>query len=674
MRRPRPAHCPAGAAGTRAPQLIGLVAALLALGCAGAPTPNVPAPPTPSAAAGDPSLPPTVTLPADTGDSQRGAAIDTDLDGPDAADVAVRYDEATVSAQAALQAVDGSTMPARHAVLLAINDVYRADGVDGGRVGGLARVGALRQRLAQQHPDLITLLAGDFLSPSLLSRLTCGAHMIDALNHLDGDAEAFDERFFVAYGNHEFDNARCSDARTLAARVAESDFAWLNGNIRFGARDGSDCALDDATRAQLDATAWSLIDSGGVRVGLFGLTLKDKHPDYVARFDAPIATARAITARLRAAGAEVVIALTHQTIGDDAALLRALGDDGPDLIVGGHEHVRQSEIVRGRRVIKADADARTATLISIAPGRDDGPPRVRHQYVALNDVIAPDGVMQRTIDDWRMRHAATLCGERASTVRCRDGLGADALRAAFADPADPSIDADCLDQPLSVAGSDLIAEEQEIRRFETNLGDWVLDLARSAFPRAASDPPTVAFLNAGTLRLNQDIARGTALTRRLVEELFAYPAPLVRIAIDGRTLRDVLATATASWTGQGHWLQIAGFAFRHDPDGETPAERVRDLVRVDAAGTLHPIADDDPLIAVTIPFLADGNDGYAVLATRERLDPPDAHAPDLKHRVLTALTAAGDAGIAPVADGRICNVRDADRPCLVGRSTNAAAR
>src|SRR6185295_477710 len=93
----------------------------------------------------------------------------------------------------------------RTAVLLAINDVYRIEGVDGGTIGSISRVRSLRQRLEREHPDLLMLHAGDLLFPSLLSRTFNGEQMIDVLNDLDGDPAGFDERMFAVFGNHEFD-------------------------------------------------------------------------------------------------------------------------------------------------------------------------------------------------------------------------------------------------------------------------------------------------------------------------------------------------------------------------------------------------------------------------------------------------------------------------------------
>ena len=63
---------------------------------------------------------------------------------------------------------------------LSINDVYVADTMADGQ-GGLARVATVRRRLADQGP-VIFVLAGDFLSPSLLSKYYNGRQMVEALD------------------------------------------------------------------------------------------------------------------------------------------------------------------------------------------------------------------------------------------------------------------------------------------------------------------------------------------------------------------------------------------------------------------------------------------------------------------------------------------------------------
>src|SRR3990172_6959569 len=127
-----------------------------------------------------------------------------------------------------------SQQSARRLTILAINDVYRLEGVAEGKSGGLTRLRTLRKWIERDAPNAILLHAGDFLSPSLISREFKGASMVDIMNRLDGEPDGFDSRMFVTFGNHEFDISKCGDANPpLNARVAESQFIWLAANLDF---------------------------------------------------------------------------------------------------------------------------------------------------------------------------------------------------------------------------------------------------------------------------------------------------------------------------------------------------------------------------------------------------------------------------------------------------------
>jgi len=511
---------------------------------------------------------------------------------------------------------------------LTLNDVYRIEGVDGGTAGGIARLATLRQQLAAEDPGLIVLHAGDFLYPSLLSRSYDGAQMIDVLNRIDGEPEAFDERFFVTFGNHEFDKSALKHAPLLDARVEESAFTWLASDIDFA---------EDAQGATLIAAGnlveRALIEANGVTVGLFSITTDVKRPDYVTAFADPVETARAETAALRADGAELVVALTHQSVEEDLALLSALGEAGPDLIIGGHEHNRLQREAAGRWVIKADADLRTAAVVTVKP-RPGRAPLVAASFPTLSGSDpAPDPAVEAAVADWLKRQDAAYCAE------------------------DYELPPGCLDAPLGKAGVTLVAEEIEIRKYETNLGDWVLDQALAA---TQPEGTQIAFLNAGSLRLNQNVAQGTVITRRMLDELFAYDNELRLIRVSGAMLQQMIERSVEQWEGNGWFLQIAGFAYRYDPATGT----VGDLTLLTPQGP-RPIRPDDEFLAVTNDFLTDpqyGQDGYTML-TPDRLVPLKRKVPSLRDLVIAALQNAGPAGIAPALDGRICNT-ERPGPCL----------
>jgi hypothetical protein len=179
----------------------------------------------------------------------------------------------------------------------------------------------------------------------------------------------------------------------------------------------------------------------------------------------------------------------------------------------------------------------------------------------------------------------------------------------------------------------------------------------------ASCGAQVAFLNAGTLRLNQDLAAGSTLTRRQVEELFGFPTPLHLIRLNGKLLQETADQSVYGWPGSGSWLQIAGFAFVHDGEKKVATG----LVRLTPSGAV-PVKPDDEILAVTGDYLVNpeigDQDGYTFLPTAE-VPGCAASGKDIKDMVIEALRATEPDGIAPKAEGRIC--QGAEGPCLAGR-------
>jgi 2',3'-cyclic-nucleotide 2'-phosphodiesterase (5'-nucleotidase family) len=505
----------------------------------------------------------------------------------------------------------------RTAVILAINDVYRIQGLEGGRVGGLARLRSLRRELEREHPDLLLLHGGDLLFPSFLSRSFFGEQMIDVLNLMDGDGAAFDRRMFAVFGNHEFDRDAREQAGILDSRVEESQFAWLGSNIVFR-RDAAGPLV--AASNLVDS---ALVESGGIKIGLLGLTVPIRAPGYVERFRDPISTARTFTADLRARGAEVVIALTHLPWSLDKQLLSELGSAGPDLVIGGHDHERMDLDVEGRRVLKADADARTATVAWMTR-RAGGDIQVRSESIPLIEASwTRDAAVSVRVDAWLERHERMFCESAGSPPRC-------------------------LGEVLGHTRTPLQAEESKIRSVETSLGDWVTDQMVATFAQCGAQ---AAFINAGALRLNHDLPADYAITRRHVEELFAFPAPLRLLKIDGRVLQQVVERAVQNWPGSGNWLQVSGMAFVHDQTRGTASG----LTLVSSRGARR-VAPDDQILVVATDFLIDRNgnqDGYTMLGPEQVVDCPPRSV-DLKTIVVDALRAAGPRGIAPESHGRIC--------------------
>ncbi len=431
-------------------------------------------------------------------------------------------------------------------VIIGVNDVYRIEGVDGGKAGGLARLRTLRAQLERAHPGRVLLLhGGDVIAPSFPSRLYGGAQMIDVLNLLDGDPRPgrLDERMFVVFGNHEFDAEDCARESVLQKRVAESDFVWLHSNISFTPCDGDHPRLVGANLLQ-----GVIVPVGRLRVGLFGLTIPTAKKGLRFHFMDPQETARALVADLRRRGADLVVALTHLYWSDDLRLYGALRDVGLDLVIGGHDHVqmRLPKDAAEPRIFKADADAVTAWVVTLTR-HADGQVQATGRLVKLDTGVAKDPLVDARVTDWMRKHDAEFCRAAASNP---DWIGA---------KADPVT---CLDERLAVTETAFIASEERIRSSETSGGDWVADEMMSVFKACAVDG---AFINSGGLRLNVDLAAGSDITRRHLEELMQFPTILRVYTLTHAELRRALENSV-SQPGAGRWLQVSDqIAFTYRP-------------------------------------------------------------------------------------------------------------
>ena len=200
-------------------------------------------------------------------------------------------------------------------------------------------------------------LNGDFLSPSLLSSLDLGAAAVAAMNAIPVT--------HACLGNHEFDHS----IETLGQRLAELDCEVINTNVfacPLGEESGSAAAAAAALSSPLgvphpetshqqpfahdgDPSAGAFLDHlprtatvtlGDVTVGLLGLCTTStplssaRKPKGVV-FAECVPVARA-AARTLLPKVDAVVALTHQTLPEDARLAEEVPEIA--LILGGHEH------------------------------------------------------------------------------------------------------------------------------------------------------------------------------------------------------------------------------------------------------------------------------------------------------------------------------------------------
>ncbi len=449
-----------------------------------------------------------------------------------------------------MSACTAATPPAPQASslrFLLINDVYLGDTLRDG-TGGLARVATLRDSLARTGP-VSFVLAGDFFSPSLISKWYRGEQMRQQFNAAKLD--------LVTFGNHEFE----IDRDTLFARIAGSTFRWTSAN----------CMLRPSGASFPGVTRWDTATISGVKVGVFGVTLAGDYRRYV-RCSNPDSAAHASIIALKAAGAEVIYGLTHQTLEADSALLSR----EPDLafILGGHEHDNHRILVGRKRLLKADANSRTAQLLTLTRG--PGGWVQGDQLITIDRRIPFEPKTQAIVRAWTDSVVKRLGPERVIAT-------------------------------TTVA---LDARDVANRARESPLGDIVTDAVRLG---TGAD---VAIMNSGTMRLDDVIPAGP-ITNYQIQSIFLFPdeSRMVTFPVTGARVREILEHGVADGSvGKGPYLQVSGVKFSWDIKRPSGSRIVGDVTRSD--GRVIGSSETIRLSFGVYPACA-GGDGYAVPEARD---------------------------------------------------------
>lgn len=468
--------------------------------------------------------------------------------------------------------------------LLQLNDVYQISPVDKGRNAGLARVATLRKKILSQSPNTIFLLAGDTISPSVASTVFKGAQVIAVWNAIGLD--------FAALGNHEFDFGN----DILVERMKESKFAWLGANV-----------IDRNTGKPFNGMSpFAARRIGGIKIGILGLLTPDtatsSSPGKNIRFLDPIATARRLVPKMRAAGATVIIAVTHLTMSTDKELART---GLVDVIIGGHEHELLQSMAGRTPIFKWGSDARTL-------GRIDLNINARTRKIESMD-WAGIPVTDATPDD---PDAAAVVAEYETKLSAE------------------------LDKPLGRTIMELDALNRHVRTQETNLGNLIADAYRDA------TKADVAILNGGSIRANTTFPVGP-LTKRDVISMLPFENPVVKIETTGAQIRAALENGISQVVEEsesGRFPQVSGLQFEFD--GRKPVgSRV---VKVVIGG--QPLDERKTYTLASSAYLVEGGDGYAMFKPVKYLIGPESAEID-STMLANLIASAGE--ISPKIEGRI---------------------
>jgi 2',3'-cyclic-nucleotide 2'-phosphodiesterase (5'-nucleotidase family) len=441
----------------------------------------------------------------------------------------------------------------------------------------------LRRVRAADGGALALVDAGDMFQGTLESNLTEGASVISAYGILGMNV--------ATLGNHEFDFGPVGDTTVgdpqgaIRARIAEAQFPILSANL--------------VVRGTHDSPSWdklkrsTLLVIGGVRVGFVGLLTAETPSIVMAAWFAglgvdALAPALETEARaLRAAGAEVVIAVAHA--GADCKDLsnpndlsscapgseifevaHALPPGTVDAIFAGHSHAGVAQIVNGIPIVEAYARGRAFSRIDL---RLDG----ATHHVLDSHVFPPHDLCPKLVDGG---DCPLSDYEGQATIE-------DPALLASIQPALALAERRC-EAPVGCALSETFRGEHDE---ESPLGNLLADLTREAVPGADA-----AVINGGSLRA--DLPAGPVDYGQLYEAM-PFDNLLAEVRLTGAQLKAVLVAHLS-----------------HDAHGLVSLSGLRLNARCGTAGlevSLRRsngklVGDRETLLIATSDYLATGGD------------------------------------------------------------------
>lgn len=404
-------------------------------------------------------------------------------------------------------------------IVLQMNDVYEIAPLEGGKAGGLARVATVRQELLRENPNVISVLAGDFLSPSFLGTMKieneegqrekiAGLQMVETLNALGLD--------YVTFGNHEFD---ISDPALLEKRIAQSDFTWTVCNVNYVGENGGERAFLQGDKP-VPPYLIHPVTSGGrtVNVGILGVCLPFNKTPYLKYTDVNESFRRTL-AELKPVS-DLQLAITHNNLDEDIELAEKV--PGVPLFLGGHEHANLSRYVGSTIITKADANAKTVYIHRVRFDPATGMTNVRSELKVIDDTIAEEPKTKAVVDKWL-----------GQVYGLMTDMGYDAERVVMK-----------MEEPL-------VCKEHLIRTSQTNYGQLTMKSIARAFPEA-----DLYVLNSGSMRLDDNLFN--AVTEYDVLRTFPYGGNFVTLEMPGDVVLKLLQTGMKTNYGEGGYLQLLG--------------------------------------------------------------------------------------------------------------------
>ena len=360
----------------------------------------------------------------------------------------------------------------------------------------------------------------------------------------------------------------------------------------------------------------------GVKVGIVGFITAETNisssPGPTVKFAEPTAVVGQCVAAAKAAGAEIVIALTHIGFNHDVALAQHPDAQGLDLIVGGHSHTL---LYTGTppNILK---DGTPESFV---------PPGPYPTMVTNNGTGKQIPVVQAL---WASRYMGSL------RVDFTPGAGA------MIYPSNPILLGDTsstnyvfsnawvagqvesVKGPVNAATNDVVGQADvlldgarvDIRNQETNLGDIITDslvwyaTVKEHFLSKYPNTPVIGHYNGGGIRSSIPVG---PITYGEVITTLPFGDTLYITMINSSILLSALNSGVSQWTGDtesaGRFPQVSGLRFSFNSSAPA-ANRVIRVQLVHGNQTIELSTYTGQIIAVMIEYVATGGDGYDMFA------------------------------------------------------------
>ena len=404
-----------------------------------------------------------------------------------------------------------------------INDVYEIAPMQGGKVGGVARVATLKKDELAKNPNTFMVMAGDFLSPSVYNSLKYegksirGKQMVESLNSAALDLAVF--------GNHEFDIKEAE----LQDRINESTFNWVASNTFHKTKSGIAPFVKTTSYGGQpfpETYIMEVQDKDGTKakIGFIGLTLPFNKADYVSYTD-EFNAAEKLYNQLKES-CDAVIGLTHLAVAEDSILARRL--PGLALIMGGHEHDMQFKKIGDIYITKAHANAKSAYVNYLTIDVKNKNTSVVPELRMIDTKIAEDPATALVVKKWM-----------DIAEKNYEALGFNAKRI------------------IREEGEPLDGREEMIRSGKTNLTRIAVSAMEKAAPTA-----DVVLLNSGSIRVDDVLQM--PITEYDIIRTLPYGGAIMEVDMRGSLLTKVLEAGRNN-VGSGGFLQYSS-AVNYNPE------------------------------------------------------------------------------------------------------------